>query len=626
MTVAKNTIINLWSKAIPVALLLATIMIFLPLVYHFGVATKPLEKNAINGQVLIKSIDLSQTQMVSLAGGWSFFWQQLLSHEEALLSLQSASTLNGSGGWQAKDNDNTYHAKGYATYHLTIVLQDINENLALRIPHIETAYDLYVDNDLVASGGIFSEQEKQGKPGYNSSIILLPQGKERLSLTLHVSNYHSIWGGLWSPIILGDADSIYGLNRDRIALSMFILGSLLIAAIHSLILFYLRSSDKTPLVFACLCLILFLREMTNEDLYFALSSLNISFSALLKLNYLTFYAGMPVGMYFIQLCYSRQFDAKITRYLYLTAILFSIFVLLSPVFYMGYSMFLFQFIALAMMGYTISKIFVAATEKQVGAKLMMIGVVIICIFALNDILYFTGVITSGRFLGLGIVGFIICQSYVANNKFGSLITNNQKLTIELKERNADLEIMSSQLETKVEQRTQQLRFANLELKQLANADKLTDTLNRHGIQQHLTAVFERYRRTKKTFSIVLLDYDDFKMINDKYGHDVGDIVLKVGSNTIKECVREQDKVARWGGEEFLVLLPDTDVEGALAVANKIRISIQDNPFENCPASLKVTVTGGVGQAMPDETFETIFKRADMALYKGKNAGKNCIYD
>ncbi|MFT6267320.1 MAG: diguanylate cyclase (GGDEF)-like protein [Alphaproteobacteria bacterium] len=85
------------------------------------------------------------------------------------------------------------------------------------------------------------------------------------------------------------------------------------------------------------------------------------------------------------------------------------------------------------------------------------------------------------------------------------------------------------------------------------------------------------------------------------------------------------KLLDGGGEEFLVLLPDSDLVGALAIANKLRIAIQYQPFKNCPSSLQVTVIGGVLQVMPIETFEIIFKRVDTTLYKGKNAGENCIY-
>jgi diguanylate cyclase (GGDEF)-like protein len=111
---------------------------------------------------------------------------------------------------------------------------------------------------------------------------------------------------------------------------------------------------------------------------------------------------------------------------------------------------------------------------------------------------------------------------------------------------------------------------------LINNDPLTNTFNRHGLQQFIQAAFECYRRSQETFCIVLIDYDHFKEVNDTYAYDVGDIVLLTGSDLIKSGIREQDKLARWGGEEFLILLPNSDLRGALAVP--INLEMQSMPI------------------------------------------------
>ncbi|GAC38470.1 hypothetical protein GPSY_2859 [Paraglaciecola psychrophila 170] len=254
---------------------------------------------------------------------------------------------------------------------------------------------------------------------------------------------------------------------------------------------------------------------------------------------------------------------------------------------------------------------------------MLIGSLIAFSFAVNDILNVSGVITTGRFISLGIIGFIMSQSFVTNNRFNQLSNHNETLTDKLKEHNADLELMSELLETKVEQRTRQLKLANIELKALANNDSLTNTFNRHGLQQYIQVAFESYRRSQNLFCILLIDYDNFKDINDIYGHDVGDHVLLIGADLIKSGMREQDKLARWGGEEFLILLPNTDLQGALAIANKLKDAISADPIGH-PVGVNVWVTGGVALINHNDTFETLFKRADDALYQGKQNGKNQI--
>jgi diguanylate cyclase (GGDEF)-like protein len=318
------------------------------------------------------------------------------------------------------------------------------------------------------------------------------------------------------------------------------------------------------------------------------------------------------------------FHRKFCLVVYSVCVVFAGFILLFPTRYFGISANLFQVIALLVMLYMLQRLWVAVRIKQRGAGVMMIGSLIAFAFAVNDMLNMSGTIATGRFFSLGVIGFIMCQSFVTISRFDNLINKNAALTDKLKERNADLELMSSLLETKVEQRTRELKLANKELKTLANNDALTNTLNRHGLQQYIQGAFERYRRSQEPFSIVLIDYDHFKEINDTYGHDVGDIVLLTGADLIKMGIREQDKLARRGGEEFLILLPDTNLEGALAIANKLKDAISAKPIGQ-PIGVSVSVTGGVAQAIDNDTFETLFKRADDALYKGKQGGRNRIF-
>lgn len=599
-------------------------LLFLPLIYHFGVALQPSVKEAQNGQVVVKNENFSQRGILALGGDWTFYWQQLLEPEQALTSFEQASSLNASGGWQsAQSNDSSYAPIGFGTYHLKVELVDPANNLAIFIPQIESAFSFYLDADLVATGGVVSDDEATGRPGYNAKIIHLPQGTTTFSITIQVSNYHSSWGGLWVPPILGDVDAIHKLERDKVALSMFILGALLITATHSLIQFFLRPTDKTPLVFACLCLILFIREFSVEHMYFALSSLGMGFTSVTKLNFFTFYIGIPTALYFVHLSFPKEFDGKINRFFYAISVVFSVYVVLCPTRYIGTSLDIFQFISVAIILYALVNLLVAVRRHQTGANLMLLGCVFASAFVVNDLLNATGIISTGRFFSIGIVGFILCQSYVTNNRFIKLISDNEELTDQLQERNADLEKMSELLETKVEQRTQQLKQANKELMALAEVDQLTNALNRHGLQQYLQVAFERYRRNNELFSIVLLDYDHFKEINDTYGHDVGDIVLVTGASLIQDSIREQDRLARWGGEEFLILLPDTNLGGAHAIADKLKKVIEKHTIGQ-PEGFQVTVTGGLAEVQVGDTFQCLFKRADAALYKGKKAGRNCV--
>ncbi|MFT4810520.1 MAG: diguanylate cyclase (GGDEF)-like protein [Paraglaciecola sp.] len=614
---------DIWSKALSIALFFVTMLLFMPLIYHFSMALQPTTKQAYDGQVTIQSSDFSSRKTLALVGDWSFFWQQLLEPDQLQGSIKKSTFIKGRGGWQSSTYNQDYDAIGFATYHLDVALEKDANNLAIRIPQIESAYRLYIDTEFMASGGLVTDTEPTGTPGFNTAIVRIPDGLNTFSITIQVSNYHSSWGGLWAPIVLGDADSLHTLQRDKVALSLFIMGALLITAIHSLIQFFLRPTDNIPLVFACLCLLFFLREFTVDHMSFALSALAGGFVLITKLNFLSFYAGIPTALYFFHLSYNQEFHRKFCCFIYVVSIVFSAFVLFFPTRYFGIPLVLFEVFAVIVMLYMLQRIWVATTNKQRDAGVMLIGSLIAFSFAVNDILNVSGVITTGRFFSLGIIGFIMSQSFVTNNRFNQLSNHNETLTDKLKEHNADLELMSELLETKVEQRTRQLKLANIELKALANNDSLTNTFNRHGLQQYIQVAFESYRRSQNLFCIVLIDYDHFKDINDIYGHDVGDHVLLMGADLIKSGMREQDKLARWGGEEFLILLPNTDLQGALAIANKLKDAISAEPIGH-PVGVNVSVTGGVALINHNDTFETLFKRADDALYQGKQNGRNQI--
>ena len=162
---------------------------------------------------------------------------------------------------------------------------------------------------------------------------------------------------------------------------------------------------------------------------------------------------------------------------------------------------------------------------------------------------------------------------------------------------------------------------------MAVIDPLTGIYNRRYAAQHLCRVMERARETGGAFAVMMMDLDKFKGINDRFGHDAGDAVLKEFTRRLQENIRGVDLVARFGGEEFFVAMPDIDHGPAAAAAERIRTAIEDAPFvvPGAAEPIHVTVSIGVTIAGPgDIDPEAIIKRADNALYRAKGAGRNCV--
>lgn len=162
------------------------------------------------------------------------------------------------------------------------------------------------------------------------------------------------------------------------------------------------------------------------------------------------------------------------------------------------------------------------------------------------------------------------------------------------------------------------------LERAARTDELTRLSNRRDMQGRLQAEFSRHQRSGHHFSIALIDLDLFKNINDNSGHDAGDEVLKQFSTLAQSVVRQTDVVARWGGEEFLILLPDTSLLQALALAERLRSEVANHSFEFRDQRLPVTISAGVCTIAKAGTLEELLRQADANLYSAKEAGRNRI--
>jgi two-component system, cell cycle response regulator len=162
------------------------------------------------------------------------------------------------------------------------------------------------------------------------------------------------------------------------------------------------------------------------------------------------------------------------------------------------------------------------------------------------------------------------------------------------------------------------------LEALAYTDELTKVHNRRYVSGQLNAQAASATRHGRSLAVVLVDLDRFKPINDEHGHDAGDRVLAAVAERMGARLRQEDVLGRWGGEEFLVLLPDTNAEGALHAAEDLRAAVGGSPVRWHGRPLRVTVSAGVAVRLPDEPPEQLVRRADEALYAAKAGGRDRV--
>ncbi|BDZ73982.1 hypothetical protein GCM10025856_17010 [Methylophaga marina] len=174
------------------------------------------------------------------------------------------------------------------------------------------------------------------------------------------------------------------------------------------------------------------------------------------------------------------------------------------------------------------------------------------------------------------------------------------------------------LEQRVEARTK-------ELEELARTDALTGVLNRGGLMSCLTDEIDRATRYKRPLSLLMVDLDHFKYVNDQYGHQQGDVVLTEAVQIISNVSRHSDHLGRYGGEEFLLILPETDMNEAKSLAERIRLDVEQHSFcQQDGHDISLTCSIGLTEYQPGQTQSSLLQTADRMLYSAKDTGRNRV--
>ncbi|MDZ7825528.1 MAG: diguanylate cyclase [Gammaproteobacteria bacterium] len=254
----------------------------------------------------------------------------------------------------------------------------------------------------------------------------------------------------------------------------------------------------------------------------------------------------------------------------------------------------------------------AALHGSRSGRILGLALLAFIAFAVNDLLVNMGVMDGIRLIPVGFLGVLVAMGVILADRFSGLLES---------------------LETQValvpapgnwRPANDALAAANERLRLRSRIDPLTDLLNRRGFVAEVEAERNRVDRGAQAFGLLLLDVDFFKRFNDDHGHACGDQVLCEVARVLETQTREVDRVGRWGGEEFLILLPETDVEGLARVAEKLRAAIAARVVECEGRQLGVTATFGAALLRDGETFEACLERADQALYFGKDNGRNRV--
>ncbi|GAB6090214.1 GGDEF domain-containing response regulator [Spirochaeta dissipatitropha] len=221
--------------------------------------------------------------------------------------------------------------------------------------------------------------------------------------------------------------------------------------------------------------------------------------------------------------------------------------------------------------------------------------------------------------------------YIAKPFFAEELVHRVRAHLQLRDAQRRMEDYTNELnlqilkamkaEEELQQKQNELSKANKALSELASTDPLTKLLNRRKGWDYLEYEEERSQRHSQPIGTILLDLDNFKSVNDSFGHEAGDRVLVKAAETMRGSIRKQDILIRWGGEEFLICLPETDLDGSITTIEKIRTAMSEIDWQ-LPDQRSISFSFGVTVKSPEEKWDTAINRADKALYKAKDKGRN----
>jgi diguanylate cyclase (GGDEF)-like protein len=559
---------------------------------------------------VVSQSDLHET--FSLAGEWRFQPGDDLAWATPQFNDSNWLAMALPGRWPDRGYPET---KQFAWYRLTLKIQDFDvdgdaygEQLGIRMGKVMNAYELYAGGRLLGGVGRlpplaeinYDRQKVYTLP--NNAIA--DDGTLTLALRVWGGEAYNVanWGG-------GPYDGEFAIGTYSALLLDGIVGQ--IPGLIFCVLF---------LGFGVYNLYLYYRNrQLNNYLWFGLLAINIgiyglmlnqwkfwfdwSFLALKKIEFGAIYLFPALAIQCVWTLLDQRIPLPLRLY-QLSFVAASILVVAIP----GHA------IHVQSLGYwqlwMIPTLLLASIllvqklrEGNSEARTLFIGAAIFIATCINDLMIDLVQADTSRLMPYGFVAIMIAMSISLANKFTTSF---------------------SLLEEEVAERTAALSAANERLAEAARVDPLTGLYNRRGFAEEAATEIKRVFRSGHAFSIVIGDVDNFKAFNDQYGHACGDHVLNRVAGLLKERTRDVDRIARWGGEEFIMLLPETEATGAGALADMLRETIANNLFEFEGKRLRITMTFGVAEHRKGESLEACIARADAALYHGKEHGRNKV--
>ncbi|MEA5031899.1 MAG: diguanylate cyclase [Sphaerochaeta sp.] len=565
-------------------------------------------------------VDASQLSNgpVVIGGTWNFFPNRFIDPKN--VPLEGGIPTVVPGDWNLGNRTKTWGINdGYGSYHIR--LEHVPPGrYGLWIDIVYTAYELYVDGQFVGGSGTVATEATASHADFTDLVTMFDvTEKPYVDLVLLVSNYYHPVGGIGVAPIFGRSDLVGQVYARSVSLSVGLVSILLVSVFIILFFHGKLNKDSSLVYFAVFCFALALKVAASNSLL-GLFFPGIPLHLVSKFEYLT----IPLAAFAFSYYWKIVFGFKVHRWIlygFRTILgLYILLILITPIpFYYPLLMpSIFLIIAMGLV-WTVQVIRLYVKSSTVPG-LMVFGIVVMLLTIVMQAFYYEHGIPNlflNHMAAIGMVFFVLVNFHTLSYRF--LLAKE------------DARKASTELETKVSERTRQLHAANEHLTWIASHDELTAVMNRNELMRLVVA-----RHFSAPVSVVYLDMDNFKQVNDLYSHKAGDLVLQAFASKLLKSARATDLVFRVGGDEFVVLLPNTDRKGVISFARRLSGEMESfcssisKPLQEelgiaLPHSLECQLTSSLGivvQETGEADVDFMIQRADQALMVAKANGKN----
>ncbi len=574
-------------------------VIFIALILLFAAGCAPRKNSstyAVSGIAdLSKNSDISE--IIDLNGDWEFYPARLLTPADFNNPVKALRPvfLYVPGDWNKLQSD-----RGTGTYRLKVLLPPGKTNYSIKIKWVKTICKVWADNTLLTEIGTVNEPVEDSIPGGYMAVTDFNPVRGEVVFTVQVVNFQDRRGGLCYPVSIGPPSAVYTAELFNTFLNSIVLGALAIVIIfHLTINLYFRKASSN-LYIALICLMVMIRIFVLSDSFFIFSLVeHLGYSFIVKAEFVSFLLVFVFFLrFFVQLYYVDKKSILYRMLLYFGLSSF-VYVVAAPVYYIKSALPIFQIYILLVAIYVIAgPVFSAVKRKMKGARIYFF-ILISAFFAfVNDIVYF---LTSR---GFGSVSqyvffiFLLGHFFIIAMYFSEIFQENVTLIEEIGIKKSIVK----------------------DLSYISSTDSLTELYNRRFFDSVLNNAVKDYKKGEMLW-LIMFDIDFFKRVNDDFGHNTGDIVLKEFSAVVKRLIRTRDILARWGGEEFCIIVGEGDLKSIVQFTERIRESIENFNFS---VNRKVTASFGIARYKYGESMDSFVNRVDHALYEAKNSGRNRV--